>query len=92
MTKNQLIKEVAVSEGLHLSTAFKAVNGLLRVVKETLAKGEDIAIAGFGTLAVTDVPERQGINPQTRESITIPAHKALRLRVGKEVREMLNGR
>lgn len=92
MTKNQLIKELAVSESLHISTAFQAVNGLLRVIKETLAKGEDVAISGFGTLAVADVPERQGINPMTRESITIPAHKAVRLRVGKEVRDMLNGK
>ena len=49
MTKNELAKEVAVSEKLHLSTTFQAVDGILRVIKETLAKGEPVIIRGFGT-------------------------------------------
>lgn len=42
MTKNELAKEVAVSEKLHLSTAVKAVDGILRVMKQALATGENI--------------------------------------------------
>ena len=42
MTKNELAKEVAVSEKLHLSTTFQAVDGILRVIKQTLAKGEHV--------------------------------------------------
>ncbi len=38
MTKNDLAREVAVSEKLHLSTAVKAVDGIIRVIKEALAK------------------------------------------------------
>ena len=42
MNKNMLAKEVAVSEKVTLSTAFKTVDGVLRVIAETLeprAKG-----------------------------------------------------
>lgn len=39
MTKNDLAREVSVSEKLHLSTAVKAVDGIIRVIKEALAEG-----------------------------------------------------
>lgn len=48
MTKNDLAKEVAVSEKLCLSTAFKAVDGVIRVIKEALGKGEEVTLRGFG--------------------------------------------
>ncbi len=44
MTKNDLARELAVSEGLHLSTAVKAIDGTIRILKESLAKGEDITL------------------------------------------------
>ena len=39
---------------------------------------------------VVDVPARQGRNPRTGESIPIPAHKAVKFRPGKELREAVN--
>ena len=47
MTKNDLAKEVAVSEKLCLSTAFKAVDGVFRVIKEALSKGEEVTLRGL---------------------------------------------
>ena len=52
MTKNDLAREVSVSEKLHLSTAVKAVDGIIRVIKEALAKGEEVTLRGFGTLSL----------------------------------------
>lgn len=51
MTKDDLTKELAVSEKLHLSTAVKAVDGIMRIVKDALAKGESVTLRGFGTIA-----------------------------------------
>ena len=45
MTKNELTREVSVSEKLHLSTTVKAIDGTLRVIKEALAKGEVESVA-----------------------------------------------
>jgi len=47
MTKNDLAKEVAVSEKLCLSTAFKAVDGVFRVIKEALSKGAEVTLPLF---------------------------------------------
>lgn len=90
MTKSDLAKELAVSEGLHLSTAFKALDGAIRIIKQSLAKGEDITLRGFGTLSVVEVPERKGIHFSTKEPIIIPAHRSVRCRISKELKEQLN--
>lgn len=90
MTKNDLAKEVAVSEKLCLSTAFKAVDGILRVIKDALAKGEEVTLRGFGTLSVVQREERNAVHFKTKEPIVIPAHRTVRIRISKELKEQLN--
>lgn len=90
MRKNELAKELAVSERLHLSTAVQAVDGIIRIIKETLSKGEDITLRGFGTFAVVGVSERTARNISTGEALTVPAHKAVKFRTSKELKDTLN--
>lgn len=90
MTKNDLAKEVAVSEKLCLSTAFKAVDGVLRVIKETLSKGEEVTLRGFGTLSVVQRDERNAVHFKTKEPIVVPAHNTVKFRISKELKEQLN--
>ena len=85
MTKNELAKEVAVSEKLHLSTTFQAVDGILRVIKETLTKGEPVVIRGFGSFVPTEVAERSARNFKTGNPVVIPAHKSVKFRVSKDL-------
>ena len=90
MTKNELAKELAVSEKLHLSTAVKAIDGTIRILKETLAKGEDITLRGFGTLSLTECAERKAVHFATKEPITIPAHRSVKFKISKDLKEQLN--
>lgn len=90
MRKNELAKELAVSEKLHLSTAIKAVDGAIRIIRETLAKGENVTLRGFGTLAVVQCPERNAVHFKTKEPMVIPAHRTVRIRISKELKEQLN--
>ena len=90
MTKNELAKELAVSEKLTLSTAFKAVDGVIRIMKENLVKGNDIFLRGFGTLAVVERKERNAVNFATEEPIVIPAHKTVKFKPGKDLKDQLN--
>lgn len=90
MTKNELVKELAVSEKLHLSTAVKAVDGVIRIIKEALTKGEEITLRGFGTLAVVKREERPARHFSTGEPITIPAHRTVKLKISKELKDAMN--
>ena len=90
MTKNELAKEVAVSEKLHLSTVHQTLDGILRVIKEALAKGEEVTLRGFGTLSVVQREERNAVHFTTKEPIVVPAHRTVRIRISKELKEQLN--
>ena len=90
MTKHDLAREVSVSEKLHLSTAVKAVDGIIRVIKEALAKGEEVTLRGFGTLSVVQREERNAVHFKTKEPIVVPAHRTVRIRISKELKEQLN--
>lgn len=90
MTKNQLAKEVAVSEKLHLSTTVQTIDGLLRVVKDALVKGEPLYLRGFGSFHLADVAERTARNIKTGEPLIIPAHKSVKFRIAKEFNNALN--
>jgi len=90
MTKNELAKELAVSEKLCLSTAFKAVDGIIRVIKEALGKGEEVTLRGFGTLSVVKREERNAVHFKTKEPIVVPAHRSVKFKLSKELKELLN--
>lgn len=90
MNKNMLAKEVAVLEKVTLSTAFKTVDGMLRIITETLAKGESIQLRGFGSFVVVNKSERKVNDIKTGKSITVPAHNSVRFKPSKETVTKLN--
>ena len=56
-------------------------------IAESLTKGDKVQIIGFGTFDVRDRKEREGRNPATGETITIPAAKVPVFKAGKALRE-----
>ena len=52
-------------------------------------EGEKISISGFGTFEVRERAERQGINPRTREPITIAASRSIVFKPGKSLKDTL---
>ena len=44
-----------------------------------------MALVGFGTLSVAERGERTGINPSTKQTITIPAKKVVKFKAGNEL-------
>lgn len=90
MNKNMLAKEVAVSEKVTLTTAFKTVDGALRIIAETLAKGESVKLRGFGAFTVVNKPERVLKNIRTGKPVIIPAHKSVRFKPSKKIVTNLN--
>jgi DNA-binding protein HU-beta len=87
MNKAELISAVAEKSELTKKDAEKAVNSMISVITETLAKGERVQLVGFGTFEVRDRAERKGRNPQTREEIVIPASKAPVFKAGKALKD-----
>ncbi len=90
MTKNQLAKELAVSGKLCLSTAVKAIDGLISIVSQAMVAGEEITIRGFGTLGTVDLKARKARNIRTGEEIDLPAQRTVKFRPSRELKARLN--
>ena len=60
------------------------------VVADELKKGGKVQLVGFGTFEVSERAAREGRNPQTKETIKIPASKAPRFKAGKALKDMVN--
>lgn len=90
MNKNELVKELAKKAELPISKTEDIVSSMLEIITKALAKGEDAVFIGFGTFAVKKRAPRNGRNPQTGETIKIPARKAIRFSAGKSLKEAVN--
>jgi DNA-binding protein HU-beta len=89
MTKAELIAQVAGEAQVRKVDAEKAINSLIRIVSETLKSQGRLALAGFGTFAVSERKAREGRNPQTGKPIKIPATKVVKFKPGKQLKDMV---
>lgn len=89
MNKSELIDAIAEKSGLTKTDSAKALDAFMATVKETLQQGGEIALVGFGSFSVAERAARQGLNPQTREAITIPAAKVPKFKPGKPLKDAL---
>ena len=90
MTKNEVIAAVAESSGMTKKDTETVVNALGEVIKETLAKGEEIRFIGFGSFEVKERSPRKGRNPKTGEEIEIPAARVPTFKCGKLLKSAVN--
>ncbi len=89
MNKTDLVNAIAAA-GLTKADSKKALDAALDAISGALAKGDKVAILGFGTFAVNERPAREGINPATKEKITIAAKKVVKFKAGAELATGIN--
>ncbi|MGM9831601.1 MAG: HU family DNA-binding protein [Paludibacteraceae bacterium] len=89
MNKVELVAAVAAEAGLTKVAAQAAVEATVNAIKDALAKGENVQLVGFGTFAVTERAERNGVNPATGKAIKIAAKKVVKFKAGKALAETL---
>lgn len=90
MTKTQLIETAAKNAELSKKAVTEAYDALYAALTEAIANGESVAIAGLGTFAVKTRAARKGINPQTKQTIEIPASKYVAFSAAKALKDKVN--
>ncbi len=90
MNKGELIKAMAEKAGFSQKDAATAYEAFVSVVTDALKAGEKVQLVGFGSFEVKDVAAKTGINPQTKESVEIPASKKPVMKFGKAYKELFN--
>ena len=87
MNKSELIKSIATKAELTNKQAGAALDATLSSIVEALKAGENASLLGFGSFEVRIRAAREGRNPATGETITIPAAKVPGFRAGKGLKD-----
>jgi DNA-binding protein HU-beta len=91
MNKGQLVEAIASGAGLTKVQAERVLGATIDTVSESLAKGENVALIGFGTFSVAKRAARNGKNPRTGATIKIAARKVPKFAPGKGLKDLVNG-
>jgi DNA-binding protein HU-beta len=90
MNKGDLISKIAEKADLSKSQASDALNTMLDCIGDALKEGDKVTLIGFGTFSTSLRKERQGRNPQTGDSITIPSKASVKFKPGKELADSVD--
>ncbi len=74
MTKAELVSIIAKRTGVERSAVLVTVEAFMEEVKNSLEKGENIHLRGFGSFVVKRRAQKTGRNLSKNTTIIIPAH------------------
>ena len=87
MNKTELIAAVAEKTDLSKKDADTAVSAVLGAITDAHKAGDKIQLVGFGTFEVRNRAAKQGRNPRTGETMTVPASKVPAFKAGKALKD-----
>ena len=90
MNKAELITSMAEKSQLTKKDAESALKAFIDSVQEALENGDKVQLIGFGTFETRERAAREGRNPRTKETITIPASTVPVFNAGKEFKDRVN--
>ena len=90
MNKAEFVKAVAKNVNSSQADAERFIKAVLDEISNALANGDSIQFIGFGSFSTKNRAARIGINPQTKEKITIHESKVVLFKAGTALKSKLN--
>jgi|SRR5437764_1061494 len=91
MNKRELIDAISGRLGSK-SAATDAVNAMVETIKAAVARGDKVAITGFGVFEKSERRARTARNPATGATIKVPASSVPRFRAGSDFKAAVNAK
>jgi len=92
MNKSDLVEKLATDADMTKKQAEQVVNLVFNSMADTLARGDRIEIRGFGSFFSKHYPAYNGRNPRTGKVIRVAEKHLPFFKVGKELRERVDGK
>lgn len=90
MIKSELSRQMSVETGLDKATTLMAINSIMKVIVESISKGEIVQIVGFGTFVAKKRRGRVVTIPLTNSKVTVPTAKTIKFIAGKRFIESVD--
>ena len=74
MTKADLVTNISCKTGVEKIAVQAAVEAFMESIKDSLEKGENVYLRGFGSFVVKERAEKTGRNISKNTTLIIPAH------------------
>ena len=91
LTKADLIDQIYNTHDVTKAKASELVEAFLKISKDSLIKGDNLLLSGFGKFSVKEKRARRGRNPQTGEEIMLDARRVITFKPSGKLRDRLNG-
>ena len=92
LTKAEIAEQVHNQLGRSKKQSARMVEALFEIIKESLEKGKDVMISGFGKFSIRERGERIGRNPLTGDPIMLPPKKVVSFKCSGKLRKKINDR
>lgn len=89
LTKADLVESL-VGRGFKRKDAVKLVESVLETVKDSLVRGEDVLLSGFGKFCVKEKNTRRGRNPKSGGNLMLPERRVVTFRYSSVLRDKIN--
>jgi DNA-binding protein HU-beta len=89
MNKDALVDSISAKADLSKKDVELVIDAMTEIVTEQLRQGNKVTLTGFGAFRVSKRAAREGINPQTKAKITIPAMTLPKFTAGKALKEAI---
>ena len=89
MTKAKFIAQLAQETGLTKAGAGQVMDAALEIITHTLKKEGRFPFSGLGIFEVVKRPKRKARNPRTGEPVVVKAHKAVKFKPAKALKDTI---
>ncbi len=91
LTKAHIMDSIRSELRITKDEATEIVEALLELIKQSLEKGEDVLISGFGKFCVKEKNARRGRNPASGEAMMLRPRKVVTFQCSGVLRGKING-
>lgn len=91
MNRDELVSTIALKTGQSKSAVNEVIKAFVETVQDEVSTGGKVALVGFGTFERIATNAREGRNPQTGATVTIPAGFRPKFAVGATFKQRVNG-
>jgi integration host factor subunit beta len=93
MTKAELANKIVEKKPVLIRKQVEVVlNTVLDIIKDALSREDKVEIRGFGSFRIRRRRAKEGRNPKTGETVSVPSKKVPLFKAGKEMRELVDGK